>query len=342
MYTKNHEFLLTQLESGTKYEYQIIGYNERGSFSLEQAGSFTTLTSTQSATPPNVARFIALPVGVDVQLQWQLPTLENFDTVRIVRNHLGFPQHPQDGAIVYQGRGTEVLDEDILSLYSPVYYTAFVYDRTGRVSSGAVALAYASGRSSSSAYQETSAGPGHTLQLTDEATSSINQDRLTADMRMPEAFDIFVVQDLQQFSLVDKAISLDPEKPFTVMIPVAAITGNLKSIIATFIDPTDNQLTYSFLLRINRDQSAYEATVAPLNVLGQSRMVVEIYDYEAFVVATYQAPLRFDTVEADKAVLFPDIIFRWWGALVVMVGFCILALSWWFLIARRRTDEDNK
>ena len=76
--------------------------------------------------------------------------------------------------------------------------------------------------------------------------------------------------------------------------------GNLKSLIATIQNPVDPENVF-FLLRINRDRTAYEAQILALFVVGQSLLILEIYDYEAFVVGTYQTPVIFiETIDETK------------------------------------------
>jgi hypothetical protein len=97
------------------------------------------------------------------------------------------------------------------------------------------------------------------------------------------------------------------------------------------------------LLRLNQDQTAYEAMVASLGVEGKSQITVEIYDYEAFVVATYKTPVSFDkALRTNKEeVLFPDIIYKNFNTVL----FIVVMLPFVFTIALflyRRKTEDNR
>lgn len=334
-YSNNHRTLLTDLEPATKYEYEIIGKTPHGSESVVHSGSFITSSNSVSVSPVNVSRFQAVGNGQDVDLSWQLPKEDSLAYVRIVRSHLGFPEHPQDGAIVYQGLGSFVKDIDILNSYSPVYYTAFVYDVFGNVSSGAVAIVYAF-----SAEKPRESSPIKSSELpiiAEEATSSVNKERVTVSMKMPQSSEILIRQRDQEYSLFDKDIILDSEQVFFLSIPSSAIAGNLKSIIATIIDPTDNRKAYSFLLRINKDQTAYEATVAALGVIGRSQITVEIYDYEAFVVATYKTPVTFALVsEVNNSVVFPDAAYRLSKIILPVTTSLFIVLLLFLLVYRLR------
>jgi hypothetical protein len=259
--------------------------------------------------------------------------------VRIVRSHLDFPRFPTDGAVVYQGLGTEFVDKAILSAYSPVYYTAFLYNSFGNVSSGAIAIAYALG--DGGGLGSVSEGNVSEIKISDVATSSINLDRLESNMKMPGLIDILVYQNGQVFTMADAPLLLNNEESVTVKISTERISGNLKSIIATIVDPTNNKKTYSFLLRINKDRSAYEASFSNLNVVGNSQLKLEIYDYEAFVVAAYQTPIIFSDALPASKVVFPDIFFDHLNLILLAIILFFTAILIFLLIWRRR-NEDNQ
>ncbi|MFT7644586.1 MAG: chitodextrinase [Candidatus Paceibacteria bacterium] len=313
IYRKEHAILLTDLEPGTTYEYQVIGYTPYGKQSIIRSGDFTTQRESLSVSPVNVSHFQAVKNGDDIDLSWKLPLDDTISNVRIVRSHLGFPEHPQDGAVLYQGLKEVFRDEDILSQYSPVYYTAFVYDSEGNVSSGAVVLVY-----STQSADDEGVNSGTILPIPNPpivvtgATTSINLDRVTVEMKMPQPSDIAITQRHNSYSLLNTDITLASEQAFLISIPRTTIAGNLKSIIVTLLDPTNNKKAYSYLLRINQDQTAYSATVPAFLVEGRSQIKVEIYDFEAFVVVTYQTPLSFaySLNSRAKEVMFPDSIYN--------------------------------
>jgi hypothetical protein len=224
-----------------------------------------------------------------------------------------------------------------------------VYDTSGNVSSGAVALAFAS-RPEGSSGGDTSVTPvrsGGGVAILDniitipivtaEATSSVVAERVTVDMKMPKATDISIKQGGQLFTLQENTIKLDPEKSFVISVPYQSVAGNLKSIIATVLDPTDNKSAYSYLLKINKNQTAYEAVIAAINVFGNSQIRLAIYDYEAFVVAEYQAPVVFDGVTVE-AVSTDDVArIRYWYLILGVASFSFL---WLLIILLRRLFRD--
>jgi len=70
---------------------------------------------------------------------------------------------------------------------------------------------------------------------------------------------------------------------------------------------------------------------------------VEIYDYEAFVVGTYQTPVTFVTVTVPEyaPVLFPDVLFKYTPLILSLVG-VVLLLLFITIVVKRRQAEDNR
>jgi hypothetical protein len=270
-------------------------------------------------------------------LAWQLPQGEEVASVKIVRSHLGFPAHTQDGVVVYQGLGNAFLDRDVLSQFSPVYYTAFVVDTTGAVSSGAVARVYA---------LQAGAPEGEVVDIPipsglggegKEETIASTSPRVPSGTRLPQLEEIFLLQKDTRVSLAIQGIVLDSEVPFLLSIPQSAVSENLKTIIASLTDPTDSRRTYSFMLRINKDGTAYEAALPPTLLEGVSRLVIDIYDYESLVVANYQKTITFKQFGgASELPIFPDQIihsFATYGWMVATPLLFFIILLLWF---RRR------
>lgn len=347
-YSKDHFILLSELEPGTKYNYEIIGYTPYGKQTLLKSDWFKTLEKNASHSPMNVSKFEAVTELSDVKLSWKITEFDNFSYVRIVRSHIGFPEYPQNGAVVYQGTESGFTDKDILNTYSPVYYTAFVYDVFGNVSSGAIAIAYANDDLNKEIELEKNNFNSNDTDrlnlivpvIVDEATSTINKERLKIDMKMPHASEIIIKQGDLEYSLMDNDINIVSNESFVIYIPRQAISGNLKSIIVTIIDPTDMRKAYSYLLRINKEQTAYETVIPPFLVIGNSQIKVSIYDYEAFVVGNYQAPVSFIEEElTNEVVVFPDKIYK--NAKVIFVLPIIIILSALLFFFYKKRTEDN-
>lgn len=341
-YLSKYETTVTDLEPGTTYEYEVIAYTPLGNETLLKRGQFTTLNDTLVFAPTNVSRFVGVASQSDVRLVWELPDSTDIQYVRILRNHLGFPTYLQDGAIVYQGLGTSAFDEGVLDTYSPVYYTAFVVDTDGTVSSGAV-VKVVDQRGLDNPEPENISGPDSgTVQIFDNnaTTTDVVNPETSPDFRIPDVSEIFINQIVNQYTFADSRISLFNDTSFIISIPRGAVSQTLKTIIATVIDPTDTRQQYSFLLKINKDQTAYEATIASFRVAGNSRIIVDIYDYESRVVSSYKKPVVFiEREDKGGSPVFPDILFE---NIELLIATLLLPLLWLLFILYRQTDVEDK
>jgi hypothetical protein len=342
-FVDTYETTITDLEPMTTYEYEVIGYTQFGQAFILEKGTFTTKGQRDFSAPSNVARFLAVNENnSNVRLSWNTPQ-EAYAYVRLVRSHLGFPGHPQDGAVIYQGKGTEFLDTDVLRQFSPAYYTLFVVDAAGNVSSGAVAVVYATINDSDAGTFDTLLPGTEPLDVgepTEDATASTSP-ALPPGTRLPELSQIYITQGGITTSMAERLVSVRSDESFLVSIPKAAVFENLKTIIVTVTDPTDSRMAYSFMLRINKDKTAYEGVFAPLGVDGVSRIRVDIYDFKAGIVGTYKKNITFVSTK-EMVPIFPDLIIKQGLPIMAMIssGFVIVALL--LLLRRlRRRVEDN-
>ena len=138
IYKREHLTEVNDLEPGTTYEYELIAYDRRGVEYELSSGQFETKASADVSAPANVSNLRAEVIGSDVRLSWVNPTADDFSHIRILRSHLFFPSDPADGFLVYQGDGTEVVDQNAFTLSPNQYYSVFSYDDKGNISSGAV------------------------------------------------------------------------------------------------------------------------------------------------------------------------------------------------------------
>ena len=128
-------------------------------------------------------------------------------------------------------------------------------------------------------------------------------------MRIPELSEVFIEQGGTLFSFLDQRARLVADQPYRLVVPAEAVAGNLKTLIGTVFDPTDNRESYSYLMRLNADRSAYVADISPTGIPGESTILIEIYDYEAASVARYQRSISFVVVERGDPVVFPDLLY---------------------------------
>lgn len=334
-YWREYETTITGLEPGTTYEFELIGYTPAGTQTLLKRGQFTTLqAATETTVVPNVSWFTAIAVGDSAELSWQLPAAP-LSYVRVVRSHLGFPQHLHDGALVYQGVGTSFVDAGVLSWMSPAYYTAFVVAPDGSVSSGAIALAYRAGESATppAPYEPERPPLPPVFEPVEEVSTTTT---------LPDLSAITITQGATSWQLSEIGIVLVAGGTMKIAIPSAEVTSPIKIITGTLLDPTNHRRQFSFLLRLNQDRSAYEAVLTTPSTVGVSQLTIEIYDFSTERVARYSNQIRFTAAPISYTVMFPDMFVGNPWLQTIGAGLFLLLVLWvlWWVWGRRR--EDNR
>lgn len=333
VYRRGHENTITDLEPGTEYAFELIGITVGGAETVLQRGTFTSASDEPSASVPNVRRLSASVSGDDVLLRWENPDPERFAYVRVVRSPYRIPLDLRSGALVYQGRGERVRDRGALTEYSPQYYTVFVVDASERISSGAVTWAERSGTPGTAPAPPRPREPVLPPQSVPPYTSEVFAASGTPLLPLSA---ITVEQDRLTQQFADPVIELLATKPFTVRVAASSTARSVQSLVATILDPTDHRRQYSFLLRLNADRTAYAATVAPLGLIGTSRLEVAVYDFSAQLVSQYRHQIDFIPETVTSSVFFPDALVP--VALPLSIAVFLAAGFILVLVRRRRHD----
>jgi hypothetical protein len=330
-YLTENKTQITDLEPGTVYLYELIGYSPQGNEVVLERGNFKTKSTSVISAPQNVQGFTALVSIDDVKLNWRMPVGSENLRVRVVRSYLGFPNDPYDGAVIFDGVGTEFNDRDALRNGGPIFYTAFVIGADGAVSSGAVLKVNRVGGEESG--QPVEGGVG-----VEEPLIEIKDFGFSVE-------NIKIRQLDEEFDFKSEKITLAHTEPFVISIPYEALPRHLKSIVVTILDPSDSKRSFSFLLRINKERTAYEAVVAPIGEIGPSRLQLEIFDYERKIIGRYRKQIDFVVLDVvGGEVIFPDKIVAVFKPLLPTI-FSILALIILLLIiilSRSKRTEDKR
>ncbi len=255
-FSTQHETAIIGLTSGVLYYFSIEGENRIGRYGTLHTGTFMTLPPVDTFPPSNVRNLTAVKEGDDIRLSWTNPTDTDFDKVRVVRSHLFYPSDVQDGFVAYEGSGEEILDVGSAKDAKKQYYSVFTYDHLGNVSSGAVIA----------------------LSLSDGAVIIDVVD----DTKNPVGLTFDALQFYQDGALRvvrDGKVFIDGTKQVTILLPYEKVPEHLKTILVTLKDASDTTKKFSFLLRINKDKTAYTSTLAPFGVTGDFPIQVSLFDF---------------------------------------------------------------
>lgn len=331
VYQKEHTTQITGLSPNTTYVYELIGYDRQGVRRVLSIDEFTTAAEPDTTPPPNVSLFTAKAVGNDVALSWRNPT-DDLAYVRIIRNPLTFPADPNNGYIVYEGKGQEVMDQRVLINYPVQYYTAFAYDAAGNRSSGAVAVARIQDGFSGTIEFDQNRSTRDDLKVSDEDLSTTEDGVMRLSIS-----DITILQANEIIEAVDGTFLVDTKVPFTIHAPYQLFPRHLKSITVALTDPVDASRTETFLLRINREKTAYEAVVGALDFYGTIPMRLTVYDYQTNQTAVAEGSIISKRVEPAVTVVqsVQGLPMNYWWILLLL----LLLLLLLFFKRRRHADQ---
>lgn len=136
-FVTNHNVPIAGLQPGTTYHARVTSVDASGNSSVSGDIVFTTLPD---QTPPSNVLLTAVPGNGFVALLWSNPPDADFAGVRIVRRTGGYPMHPSDGDLVFEGYGVGFIDTSVTNGVT-YFYGAFAYDAHGNFASGALASA---------------------------------------------------------------------------------------------------------------------------------------------------------------------------------------------------------
>ena len=216
----------------------------------------------------NVSNLLVVGGEREITLSWQNPPY-NFDSIVIVRSTSFFPSDPTDGTVVFNALNDYFVDTDVE--LGVIYYYA-VFTKVGD--------SYSSGSLGSASLS--SAGLGIDSLPNDLFAGVIELPRSSVDP-MFENFslaDLILLQNGKNLEFVSNKAEVDGDKNLKFSIPYGKLPEILKTIAVTMYDPIDKSKTFSFLLRINKDKTFYEAVIGPLGRSGEYTFGLAILDHQ--------------------------------------------------------------
>lgn len=141
LFSTSHEFTIDSLQSGTTYYFKLVATSLWGQTVVLEPYQIRTELSAEDLAdqlPANPSRFGALSTANGILLTWSYNDLSAIDGFRVMRSETGYPSHPFDGDLIYDGIGTAFRDTDVV-VGQRYYYTLFARGENGNYSSGVLA-----------------------------------------------------------------------------------------------------------------------------------------------------------------------------------------------------------
>ena len=277
--------------------------------------TITQTSSSGSRLPVNVLNFNAIPGNVSIFLSWQYPIDADIRSVRIVRSTVFFPVGISDGEVIFEGDALDVIDHDVVPgvLY---YYALFARNSSGQYSSGVLA-------------QARIAYPDEVIVLstsTDPFANVPNALNVHPDIANLTLLDFDFIQDGKKIIHTGNTVVIDGKKNLTVRLAYNKVPQILKTIAISLADPNDQTKIFTFLLRVNDDETAYEATIAPLANIGDYRLHAIILDYKNQGLKRLEGNLRAVVFEGATTLLKSGGNYTWWIWVLIILVLIILVV----------------
>lgn len=259
IFNTQHEIKIVGLIPGSRYQFILEGENKFGRYGVMHVGTFVTLEPEDTFPPGNVTNLHAEREGDTVTLSWANPEDADFTKVRVVRSDKFYPSDPVDGWVVYEGRDSSVRDTEGASLEGRLYYTIFSYDALGNISSGAV------------------------VSLSPQSETSVSEDVIVDPTLNEISLQFNEIQFGQEGVLAvteNGQVAIDGTKQLTIAIPYDRLPEHLKTILVTIHDSQNSTRSFNFLLRANKEKTAYISTVAPFGTSGNFPIMISIFDFK--------------------------------------------------------------
>lgn len=325
VFSKEHQVFIPGLSPDLEYYYKIDlkGKNDRKNFLYPK--QFKTLEQPDTVSPANISNFLVerYEDTNDALITWDNPPDPDFWGVRIVRSEKFFPTSIDDGDTIYIGRDAGIINKN-LDLDVKYYYTAFSFDVSGNYSSGAVATF--------AIYK-----PGEPVLPV--IPSIISPELIPPEMEkmLLEYFEFYQNGIRKEF--VDGKVNINADESVDIFLDYKNAPEVLKTILITLTEPTDEKKTFSFLLRVNENKTAYTAKIAPLKVSGLYEVSIAVLDYKNQTLKKFKTFLLASAYAAETGITIGE---EWNGLFpYIYSGSVLLLLLLLFFLVRYLTRKRN-
>lgn len=320
--SSTHSFLLSGLSSAQTYFLKISLVRQDGFETVYENIVFSTLELPSVVIPPNVTDFQAVANEEDISLSWVLPNDPSIVGVRVLRSEDFYPSSISDGELIFEGVGTDYLDSDV-EKGTRYYYTIFTRDLSGNFSSGVTSEAYI--LLPGEVFEP--APPLEDIEVVGDVDPAIASLKLS---------DFLFIQDGKIIPASFNQVRIDGNKNLTVALQAYRVPPVLKTIAVTLAIEEEGQPKYfTFILRINKDGTRYEAVVAPLGETKAYALKITIIDYQNRGLKKLEGAVIVLSQEALEALNLE-------GRQIIIYGIILLLLALLIIVfARKREREDG-
>jgi len=335
-----HLIMLNNLTPNSVYHLKISCRDHSLNEATAPDHSFTTLIVADKVPPPNVMNFEAVAGDGQILLTWRNPQGDDFQGARILRNDRFYPTDPWDGGVVYEGAAESATDTDLENDVR-YYYTIFSYDRARNFSSGVIASAVPH---KIAAPEEAPIVPVPPGVIPPRPPVAPPPEEERPGIPIPEEVKEFHFEDFEfwqegkKLDVSDGKLSAKPDIPLDVRVAYDKVPEVLKTIMMTLFRSRDDK-SFSFLLRANKDKTAYVAQIV-LEGPETYPFILQVLDYKhqwlkrfngTIKIGGFGISLKWQKIISDHGLYIIYII------LTLLIPL-ILFILW----RRRKKEEEDK
>ncbi len=292
---KEHRINLSDLQKRITYHFKV---RTRDLFGTEIVSEDLTFVLPDLTPPANVSNFSARAGNGMITLTWSNPQDEDFTGVRIQMSKEMYPAGPEEGTTVFDKKGTIWTVNDLENGVR-YYFTAFAYDDYKNYASGSVASAVPS----SGAPSFPSGG-----YISSELMPKISELKLEDFSFFIKGVQIFPEEGVLKVNPGDQLkISITPEKLPKVLKTILIIIGIAEEaktsqsmnpgLVEVAFAKESAEVISSYLLRINPEETEYQAIVTVPEAPANYPLTIAIMDFKEGSVVKIGAILKVLTPE---------------------------------------------
>lgn len=220
------------------------------------------------------------------ELSWENPSVI-FSVIRIVRLENSIPSGPNEGVLIYQGRGESAEDFGV-EMGKNYYYAAFTRNFRGEFSSGAIAsLDLSEDDDDEEEDDDEDDDDGDNDENEGDGGGGEDPDPFahlslsTSTPLMEASWFLRLLQPGEPVQLFDRGatIYIKGGKSLTLEMNYKQVPKVLKTIGVTFVDTENPDNVTAIILKVSSDKKTYTATLPTFAYGGMYEMYIYLIDY---------------------------------------------------------------
>ncbi len=330
---------LKNLLPKTIYHFEIIAIDRGGNRTSTDDRTFKTLTLSDITPPANVINFESKAEDSQITLTWQNSPDPDFKAVKIMRSTDFYPSNPESGTLIYDSDGIFFTNTNLTNGVR-YYYTAFAYDKVGNYASGAIVSVVpfkVSPRSPEEIFIEKECIEAGYYWYDKACHLELEVIPPPPEIEELTLNDFDFIQEAKKLEITEEGlVEIQAEKPLTISIDYEKVPEVLKTIMVTL---EKDEKSFSFLLRVNKEKTAYLATLVPPEETRIFPLTLTVLDYKNQIIKKILGSFDIKGAEILLSILWYK---KYQPYIYIILGIIILAVICYLLYKKYKHQESNK